>query len=196
MERMDYSQGRGDKRQIGRRNGDYQRNYDDDQRNYSSQNRTDESNDYELGWNNDGQSSSEQSRRRLSAGSERPYNQQQNSQQSFYGRGPKGYQRSDERIQEEVCDCLFDHPGIDASEIEVRVEDGQVTLSGTVNERRIRRLAEEAVEDIRGVKDVSNQIRVQSGQEVQSSQERSRNTQGQTGKGQTGSRQRGETLHA
>jgi hypothetical protein len=34
------------------------------------------------------------------------------------GRGPKGYQRSDERIKEDICDCLTRDPDVDASEIE------------------------------------------------------------------------------
>lgn len=81
----------------------------------------------------------------------------------FSGRGPKGYERSDDRIRDEVCDCLADDDNIDASEIEVQVTKGEVTLTGTVSERRVKRLAEDAVERIKGVKDVHNQIRVQSG---------------------------------
>src|SRR5687768_5171077 len=37
----------------------------------------------------------------------------------YAGRGPKGYQRSDERIKEEVCDRLTADPDVDALEIEV-----------------------------------------------------------------------------
>jgi len=80
----------------------------------------------------------------------------------FGGRGPKGYERSDEKIKEDVCDCLSDDDNIDASEIEVSVSKGEVTLTGTVSERRAKRLAEDAIEHIKGVKDVLNQIRVQS----------------------------------
>ena len=80
----------------------------------------------------------------------------------FAGRGPKGYERSDERIREEVCDCLADDDNIDASEVEVSVQKGEVTLTGTVSERRAKRLAEDAAHGIKGVKDVHNQIRVQS----------------------------------
>jgi osmotically-inducible protein OsmY len=80
--------------------------------------------------------------------------------QSFSGRGPKGYSRSDDRIREDVCDRLAWHPHIDASEIEVTVSSGEVTLAGTVHDRRSKRLAEDIVEDILGVKDVSNHIRV------------------------------------
>jgi osmotically-inducible protein OsmY len=76
------------------------------------------------------------------------------------GRGPKGYQRSDERIREDVCVRLTDHPGIDASEIEVLVDAGEVTLSGTVDARTTKRLAEEVAESVSGVRDVHNQLRI------------------------------------
>jgi hypothetical protein len=79
---------------------------------------------------------------------------------AFTGKGPKNWTRSDERIREDVCECLTYHPHIDASEIDVVVKDGEVTLTGTVTERRTKRLAEDIVEDVRGVRDVHNQIRV------------------------------------
>jgi hypothetical protein len=81
---------------------------------------------------------------------------------NFFGMGPKGYKRSDDRIREDISERLEDHPDVDASNIEVVVTEGVVTLSGTVDERRAKRLAEDATENVRGVKDVNNQIRVQS----------------------------------
>jgi len=79
---------------------------------------------------------------------------------SFAGRGPRSYQRSDERIREDVNERLTADPRIDASEIEVRVVNGEVTLSGTVDERHTRRHAEECIEDLPGVRDVKNELRV------------------------------------
>jgi len=79
----------------------------------------------------------------------------------YSGRGPKGYQRSDDRIREDVNERLTDHPHIDASEIEVQVKNGEVTLSGTVDERQAKRLAEDIAESVSGVREVHNQIRVQ-----------------------------------
>lgn len=79
---------------------------------------------------------------------------------SHAGKGPKGWQRSDERIRDEVSEALARHPGIDASEIEVEVDGGEVTLRGQVDERRAKRLAEECAEDIFGVEDVQNQLRI------------------------------------
>ncbi|HEY1497035.1 MAG TPA: BON domain-containing protein [Candidatus Solibacter sp.] len=83
------------------------------------------------------------------------------------GKGPKGYLRSDERIREEVCDALMRHAHIDASEIEVRVKDGEVTLTGTVDRRDEKRMAEDAVETVQGVRDVHNQLRAQSNGNLQ-----------------------------
>ena len=84
----------------------------------------------------------------------------QSRMQTHVGKGPKGWQRSDERIREDVNEALTRHPGIDASEIEVRVQGGEVTLTGTVTDRQTKRQAEEVVERVFGAKDVQNQIRV------------------------------------
>jgi osmotically-inducible protein OsmY len=76
------------------------------------------------------------------------------------GRGPKGYQRPDARIREDVCDRLTDDWRIDASEVEVTVNNGEVTLSGTVHNRDDKRNAEDVVESIPGVREVHNNLRV------------------------------------
>ena len=86
------------------------------------------------------------------------------------GRGPRGYQRADERIREDVCDRLCEHGYVDASLIEVTVQNGEVTLVGTVSERPEKRMAEDAAESVPGVREVHNQLRVSpggSGQEPQ-----------------------------
>lgn len=82
---------------------------------------------------------------------------------TFAGRGPRNYQRSDERVREDVNERLTADPRVDASEIDVRVQNGEVTLSGTVDDRRTRRLAEEIIEDMPGVRDVHNELRVNKG---------------------------------
>lgn len=79
---------------------------------------------------------------------------------TFAGRGPKGYQRSDDRILEDVCDRLTDAADVDASEIEVNVANGEVTLSGTVRGRGEKRRSEDLAESIAGVRDVHNNLRV------------------------------------
>lgn len=77
------------------------------------------------------------------------------------GKGPKGFKRSDERLNEEVSDRLERHGQIDASGIEVTCKDGMVTLRGTVDSRRAKRLAEDVAESIHGVQDVMNELKVQ-----------------------------------
>jgi hypothetical protein len=81
------------------------------------------------------------------------------------GRGPKGYQRSDERIHEEVCERIA-RSGVDADAVEVKVEKGEVTLSGSVGSRMDKWRLEEAVDDVFGVDDVNNHLRVSRGQET------------------------------
>jgi osmotically-inducible protein OsmY len=81
----------------------------------------------------------------------------------FRGKGPKGYKRSDERVREDVLDRLNHlsmHAEVDASEVEASVQDGDVTLTGFVTERRWKHMMEDAAEGVMGVRDVHNQIRV------------------------------------
>lgn len=80
--------------------------------------------------------------------------------QSHRGKGPKNYQRSDERIREEVCERLTMDHDVDASDVEVTIAESRVTLSGTVPDRHSKRLAEDIAESVVGVKDVDNQLRV------------------------------------
>jgi len=76
------------------------------------------------------------------------------------GRGPKGYKRSDERIKEVVCDLLTSHPEIDPSEVDITVTSSEIILSGTVGNRREKRLIEDLVSSVPGVADVNNQLRM------------------------------------
>ena len=77
----------------------------------------------------------------------------------FRGMGPKNYTRADERIFEEVCELLAD-ADVDASEIDVSVKDGEVTLEGTVHDRWSKREAENIACHARGVKDCHNRLRI------------------------------------
>ena len=76
------------------------------------------------------------------------------------GRGPKGYQRSDERIREDVCDRLTCDPEVDASDLTVQVQSGDVTLEGTVDDRWMKRRAEDCIADVPGVRQVHNRLHV------------------------------------
>lgn len=82
------------------------------------------------------------------------------------GKGPIGFQRSDERIREDVCEILTEHDLIDASGIEVTVNDGEVVLTGHVPDRRTKRLTEACIEPLCGVRDVLNQLRVSAAREA------------------------------
>ena len=98
------------------------------------------------------------------------------------GRGPKGYRRSDERIKEDVNDRLSDDYYIDASDVEVMVQNTEVTLTGTVPSRRDKRRAEDIADSVSGVTNVENRLRVkQSGYNTYSS-----SSEGTTGTSSTG----------
>lgn len=86
------------------------------------------------------------------------------SGQNFAGKGPKGYKLTDDRILEEVSQCLMQDPRVDATEIQVEVTDGEVTLTGTIESRQMKRLAEQAIDTLPGVRDVHNQLRTQGSQ--------------------------------
>ncbi|MDC0720352.1 BON domain-containing protein [Nannocystis bainbridge] len=79
----------------------------------------------------------------------------------FTGRGPRGYVRPDARIVEDINEALTYSPHIDASDIVVRVDSGDVVLSGSVDDRYIKRLVEELIEDVAGVRDVQNDLHVE-----------------------------------
>lgn len=81
----------------------------------------------------------------------------------FFGRSPKGYRRSDERIREDICDRLTAHPDIDPSDLEVSVSNGIVTMTGTIESRHEKRVVELIADDTLGVDDVDNQIKVRHG---------------------------------
>jgi osmotically-inducible protein OsmY len=79
----------------------------------------------------------------------------------YAGRGPKGYKRSDERIKEDVSDLILRHDEIDGSDLEVEVASGEVTLNGTVPNRRMKRAVEDLIERVLKVPDIHNRLRVQ-----------------------------------
>ena len=96
--------------------------------------------------------------RRMSARYGRELYQQ--NQGPYSGVGPKNYQRSDDRIMEEVNERLTQHGQINARNIHVDVKDGEVTLTGTVDSRRTKRMAEDTVDTVNGVQDVHNQLKI------------------------------------
>ena len=76
----------------------------------------------------------------------------------YVGRGPKSYTRSDEAIHEDVCEELTRAGHVDATDIEVHVQRGEVTLAGSVADREQKRLAEDHADLVPGVVDVHNRL--------------------------------------
>lgn len=75
-------------------------------------------------------------------------------------RGPKGYQRSDERIREDICEQLMRTAHVDPSDVSIEVSGGKVTLDGTVPDRRMKHAIEDLAHETAGVNDVENRVRV------------------------------------
>ena len=72
--------------------------------------------------------------------------------------GPRGRRRTDESLAEEIREILTADPELEATDIEVEVEDGAVTLRGLVVDSDARLLAEELVETLPGVREVHNRL--------------------------------------
>jgi BON domain len=77
-----------------------------------------------------------------------------------YPPGPKGYQRSDERLREDISERLMAARYIDSSDVTVNVSAAKVVLEGTVPERRMKHAIEDLVDACPGVQDIDNRIRV------------------------------------
>ncbi|MBE1161822.1 BON domain-containing protein [Dyella acidiphila] len=88
------------------------------------------------------------------------HRRQERQQGAHRGIGPQNYTRSDERVRDDVCDRLTDHPEVDARHLDVTVENGVVLLQGTVSDRVMKYGAEDCSWHVNGVKDVDNRIRV------------------------------------
>lgn len=109
-------------------------------------------------------------------------------QDEHRGRGPKNYKRSDDRIRDDVSDHLTDDGSLDASDIEVTVSDGEVTLDGKVSSRMDKRRAEDCAYRVSGIDHVQNNLRVKSSDwSASSSDQTTSTTAGMTRTGKTGS---------
>ena len=92
-------------------------------------------------------------------GAERGQDTHRQARGGHRGRGPKAA-RQDSSIADEVYFRLTEDDFVDAGEILVNVENGVVTLTGEVPERRMKHRAEDLVAEIRGVRELHNHIRV------------------------------------
>ena len=82
-------------------------------------------------------------------------------------RGPKGYERSDERLKEDISERMYASDDYDCSDVTVEVSGGKVTLDGSVSDRYSKYMIEEMVDSIAGVKEVDNRLRVSRGDDDQ-----------------------------
>ncbi len=73
--------------------------------------------------------------------------------------GPRARRKSDESLRQEIRDILTADPELEATDIEVEVEGGAVTLRGAVVDSDARLLAEELVDSLAGVREVHNRLR-------------------------------------
>lgn len=169
--RNDRNQGRNNDRsnqsnQFGRessygQSGGYTGNYNDSNRGYETENRggsnrddrgwLDKTTDEISSWFGDDEAAR---RRQMDA------RQGGGQQISHRGKGPKNYRRSDDRIRDDINDRLTDYPYLDASDIDVEVNNGEVVLTGTVESRYAKRMTEDIVDNISGVTHVENRLRV------------------------------------
>lgn len=67
---------------------------------------------------------------------------------------------SDLRIWKKITDRLNKHPKIDACDIEVEVNKGEITLKGKADTEEEKRLAENIAMSVRGVCKVENQLHI------------------------------------
>lgn len=71
--------------------------------------------------------------------------------------------RHDDRIHDDVRDRLSLSEDVDASQIEVEVQAGSVTLTGSVENRHMKQLAGDIAEAVPGVSSVHNRLHVEHG---------------------------------
>lgn len=76
------------------------------------------------------------------------------------GKGPRNYHRPDNLIRDDVCDRLTVNGNIDATNVVIDVDQGEVTLRGMVSTRYEKRLAEDLADTVAGVKDVYNELTI------------------------------------
>lgn len=102
---------------------------------------------------------------------ERHYNlgslEQRNGSSQFSRIIPRGeaeearhLHRKDEWIREDVRNALYNQAEIDATEIEVNVLEGVVSLSGKVENRLAKKIAETTAEKCLGVVEVKNSLKI------------------------------------
>ncbi|MBD64388.1 MAG: hypothetical protein CME62_04230 [Halobacteriovoraceae bacterium] len=94
-----------------------------------------------------------------------PHMSVEENQTDYTGIGPKGWKRPDGNIKEEACSILERDQYVNASDLDVNVDDGVITLSGTIKNRQMKRRAENILENISGIHDIQNSLKLNTGDE-------------------------------
>jgi BON domain len=112
-----------------------------------------------------------------------PYGGYPETRARRFGGGPKGYQRSDERLREDISERLMESHYIDSSDVSVEVRGAKVVLEGTVPSRQMKHAIEDLVDVCPGVQDIDNRVRVGNplARQSQSGQSLGGQSQGVTG---------------
>jgi osmotically-inducible protein OsmY len=72
---------------------------------------------------------------------------------------------SDEELFDEINRRLSLHEGIDLTEISLQIQDGVVTLKGTVDSQRTRQIIQDITSRLGSLREIHNEILVEEGQE-------------------------------
>jgi osmotically-inducible protein OsmY len=81
-----------------------------------------------------------------------------NLEGAYRGKGPA--QPTDDQVKTAIEQILTEDSWLDASAIQVHVQNGIAQLRGTVAERSAKRRAEDLTDQIRGVRDVQNHLSI------------------------------------
>lgn len=71
-----------------------------------------------------------------------------------------GYQRSDALLRDDARDRLDHDPFLHGADIQVRVDNAEITLTGTVQNRAQKRRARDLADAVHGVIDVHNRLTI------------------------------------
>ncbi len=108
----------------------------------------------------DGPSSDSGQRNSYSSDFDPSYRDQYEIKRNYYGFGPKGYKRSDQKLKDEASLLLNQDPILDSSNINIEVFNNVIYLRGFVDSRKDKKRAELLIEDIFGIEDIQNQLKI------------------------------------
>ncbi len=78
----------------------------------------------------------------------------------YFGKGPKNYVRSSDRVHDDICHLFTIDRALDASLIDVEVIGDEVHLAGLVDSRISKWRAEDLAAEVPGVTKIINQLKI------------------------------------